>query len=164
MADSDGNSYGGIGLFLTPRNMAKLGQLYLDKGLWKGKPIIGTQVIRNQWIVAASKDQIDGISNGGWFPNGIYSGYGYQWWVSEDLNSYTALGYQGQLIFVHPPKDLVIVLTAEASFATDYIIEDIIDAVLPEIDLSWLAFIIMPSLVLILFLFRKRINGVKVLT
>lgn len=163
MADSNGNSYGGIGLFLTPRNMAKLGQLYLDKGLWKGKPVIGRQIIRNQWIAASSKDQIEGILfYGGASPVGIYSGYGYQWWISEDLNSYTAMGYQGQMIFVHPPKDLVIVLTARASLPLDYIIEGVIDTVLPEIDLSWLVFIIMPSLVFILFLFRKRINSVKV--
>ncbi|MHA2366128.1 MAG: serine hydrolase [Candidatus Hodarchaeales archaeon] len=101
MAGSDGVNYGGIGLFLTPRNMAKFGQLYLANGTWNG-----SQVISSNWVTLSSQNHISGVPRtGGVNP----AGYGYQFWVN--YNNYLALGYGGQTIQVHPKSDVVIVTT-----------------------------------------------------
>ncbi|MFX0022214.1 MAG: serine hydrolase [Candidatus Hermodarchaeota archaeon] len=163
MADTNGDSYGGIGLFLTPRNMAKLGQLYLDKGLWKGRPVNPVRIILPQWITSSSKNQIEGIPINGFGPLGFLTGYGFQWWISGELNGFSAEGYQGQVIFVHPTLDLVIAFNARASLTPYGVIEDILQAVniIPETIISWITVLMLPSLILILFLFRKKINRVK---
>lgn len=163
MTDTNGDSYGGIGLFLTPRNMAKLGQLYLDKGLWKGGPLNPLQIISPQWISYSSRNHIEGIPVNGFGPSGFLTGYGFQWWISGELNGFTAEGYQGQVIFVHPTLDLVVAFNARASLAPYGVIEDILQAVnvIPETIISWICILIMPSLIFIVILFRKKINRIK---
>lgn len=163
MADTNGASYGGIGLFLTPRNMAKLGQLYLDYGLWKGKPVSSVQIISPQWITSSSRNHIDGIPISGFGPSGVLTGYGFQWWISGELNGFSAEGYQGQVIFVHPRLDLVIVFNARASLSPYGVVEDILEAVniIPETIISWISVLTMPSIIFVLFLFRKKINRMK---
>jgi len=165
MTDTNGDSYGGIGLFLTPRNMAKLGQLYLDKGLWKGKPISPKRIVSPQWVLSSTSNKIAGIPvYYGHRPYGYITGYGFQWWTSEELNGFSAEGYQGQVIFVQPAMDLVVVFTARASSMAPYgIIDDILEIIniVPETIISWITVLMMPSIILILFLFRKKINRVK---
>ncbi|MFX0003838.1 MAG: serine hydrolase [Promethearchaeota archaeon] len=163
MADTNGDSYGGIGLFLTPRNMAKLGQLYLDNGLWKGRPVSPVQIILPQWISSSSRNQIEGIPISGFGPSGFLTGYGFQWWISGELNGFSAEGYQGQVIFVHPTLDLVVAFNARASIPPYSIVEDILQAinVVPETIMSWVIVLSMPSIIFIVFLFRKKINKIK---
>ena len=97
--DSAGIPIGGWGLQLTPRDMAKLGYLYLQDGQWDGQ-----QIISAKWVENATRKHTETDGS---------LGYGYQWWTYPSLAAYTALGRYGQTIFVIPEADLVIVTTAK---------------------------------------------------
>jgi CubicO group peptidase (beta-lactamase class C family) len=92
---------GGWGLQLTPRDMAKLGYLYLHGGEWDGQRIVSTG-----WIKAAVERHTATDSKLG-------LGYGYQWWTYPTMRAYAALGRDGQTIFVVPDLQLIIVTTAQ---------------------------------------------------
>ena len=81
---------------LTAREMIKIGQLYLQKGIWNGK-----QIISKEYIEAA-------IS-----PSPQNSGYGYLWWLGEGW--YGCRGYGGQSITVFPGKNKIVVTQATAT-------------------------------------------------
>jgi CubicO group peptidase (beta-lactamase class C family) len=98
--DRQGIPIGGWGLQLTPRDMAKLGYLYLHNGTWDGQ-----QLVSATWIKAAIQNHTETDSKLG-------LGYGYQWWIDPALGAYAALGRYGQTIFVVPRLQLVIVTTA----------------------------------------------------
>lgn len=100
--DPQGIYSGGFGLHLTPREMAKLGYLYLKNGNWNKK-----QIISEQWVKESTKSQIKG-----------YYDYGYQWWIIKTggFPSYRAWGRRGQFIVVIPDLDSVIVVTSETSY------------------------------------------------
>ena len=97
--DSQGIPIGGWGLHLTPREMAKLGYLYLREGQWDDQ-----QIISAKWVEDATRKHTETDGD---------LGYGYQWWTYPSLAAYTALGRYGQTIFVIPEADLVIVTTAQ---------------------------------------------------
>jgi len=83
---------------LKPHDMAKIGYLFLNQGVWDGE-----QIVPAEWVQAATQQQIAAGT--------LSSGYGYQWWV--DANGYyMALGYGGQFIFVVPDLQLVVVFTS----------------------------------------------------
>ena len=92
-------------IYMTPRDMAKIGQLVLNKGQWQGM-----QIVSEEWIEAATtpKTKIAGID------------YGYLWWnipfkVSDStIISKTATGNGGQYIFIIPEKELIAVFTGGA--------------------------------------------------
>lgn len=94
--DSEGTAYGGSGVRLRPRDMARFGYLYLNNGLWDGM-----QIIPESWVEASRQKHMKRkyISD---------SYYGYQFWVS-DYNTYSAVGYGGQWITMVPEHDLVVV-------------------------------------------------------
>jgi CubicO group peptidase (beta-lactamase class C family) len=97
LTDPQGISEGDNVLYLTSRDMAKLGYLYLKNGEWDGK-----QIVPKDYVLASTKRQIDtDITN--W-------GYGYGWRVSPD-GTYLDQGYFGQLISVMPEQDIVSVFT-----------------------------------------------------
>jgi CubicO group peptidase (beta-lactamase class C family) len=104
------------GLFLRPRDMAKLGQLFLDGGRWRGK-----QIISRAWIDESTKNYMPAGTN---LPAWVQAdGYGYQWWLGtfrsagavggddRAVRSYSARGRGGQFIFVFPDEQLVAVFT-----------------------------------------------------
>lgn len=97
-SDPAGTPAGGWGLNLTPRDMAKLGYLYLHDGSWDGQ-----QIVSSGWVQAATKNHT--VTDG-------ELGYGYQWWVYPSYGAYVALGHLGQTIFVAPEADLIVVTTA----------------------------------------------------
>jgi CubicO group peptidase (beta-lactamase class C family) len=78
--------------------MAKLGYLYLNGGAWDGR-----QVVPTEWVKTSVQKHV---------ATGDRLDYGYQWWVYPALDAYTARGRGGQLIFVIPRLDMVIVFTA----------------------------------------------------
>jgi CubicO group peptidase (beta-lactamase class C family) len=98
--DTDG---AGIGipyrLHLRPRDMAKFGQLYLQRGLWNG-----AQLVPAGWVDRSTETIVPDAEGDGW-------GYGYLWWI-DPVGGHDALGMEGQRIIVVPSKDMVIVLTA----------------------------------------------------
>lgn len=87
---------------LRPTDMARLGQLFLQDGLWKGK-----QVVPASWVREATRSQVA--------ETGDQFGYGYEWWVDdrESDPAYFAFGYGGQMIAVVPNWDLVVVVSSE---------------------------------------------------
>jgi CubicO group peptidase (beta-lactamase class C family) len=104
----EGNSLGGFGLYLRTEDIAKFGQLYLQKGKWNGK-----QVVPREWVEQATSKQIDNAQEGhskiG--PDWI-QGYGFQFWRCRH-NAFRADGAAGQFIVVMPDQDAVIAITAE---------------------------------------------------
>jgi CubicO group peptidase (beta-lactamase class C family) len=84
-------------IYMRPQDMAKIGYLYLNDGMWDGK-----QVISSQWVKASTRKHIDAT---------LLPGYGYQWWIVSP-GIYTAVGYKGQFIIVAPEKNIVAVFTS----------------------------------------------------
>lgn len=87
---------------VSARDMARFGQLYLNKGVWNNQ-----QIIPPEWIEESTslRAKVPG--------NAVY-GYGYMWWVSDtepfnDLGLYSAVGRYGQSIDIIPEKNLVFV-------------------------------------------------------
>jgi CubicO group peptidase (beta-lactamase class C family) len=98
IADPDGIPLGAGGFKLTPRDMAKLGYLYLRNGQWDGQ-----QIVSPQWIRKST--QTYSIVN-------EHLGYAYHWVTVPEMKGYAASGGGGQIILVVPEYDLVIVTTA----------------------------------------------------
>ena len=94
-----GITKGGWGLFMHTEDMAKLGQLYLNKGRWNGK-----QIIPESWAEASITKKVDSIE-------GTY-GYGYQVWMEERPGSFEYNGMLGQNVLIYPDVDMVIVTNA----------------------------------------------------
>jgi CubicO group peptidase (beta-lactamase class C family) len=101
---------GGWGLRLKTEDMAKFGQLFLQKGKWNGR-----QVLPASWIEEASTKKIDQdptASQARKDSSDWLQGYCYQMWRSRN-NSYRGDGAFGQYIIVLPEKDAVIAITSE---------------------------------------------------
>jgi hypothetical protein len=97
-ANPQGITIGWGGMRMKPLDMAKIGFLYLNKGVWEGK-----QVVSSAWVDASTREHIKAGT--------LSDGYGYQWWVDEDGYS-MALGYSGQYIVVLPQQNMVVVFTS----------------------------------------------------
>ena len=97
LADTEG------GLYLKPRDLAKIGYLYLNDGVWDGTRILPPGWVRDstRWSVATDENSY---------------GYGYKWWVisrkgPNAREAYAAWGYGGQLLIVVPELELIAVFT-----------------------------------------------------
>jgi len=99
-ADSYGYNHGWGDLQMHPRDMAKIGQLFLQRGRWNDR-----QIISEDWIREATRAHVERTIN--------RDHYGYYWWVkgSDYPGMFEAVGRGGQRINVWPAKDLVIVFT-----------------------------------------------------
>mgnify|MGYP001801436680 CR=1 FL=1 len=123
--DASGTFVGSSYLWMTPRDYARFGQLYLQDGVWNGE-----RLLPEGWVDYSQK-----ATPGA--PRGIY---GAQFWrngrpgtfpdIPED--AFYASGYQGQAIFIIPSKDLVVVrlgFTASDNFDFNSLVRDVINAV-----------------------------------
>ena len=109
--DPQGYSIGGSELYMTPREMAKFGYLYLRRGFWDGE-----QIIPEAYLRASIHTQVPTGVSAVAYPNATLSEtYGYLWWVSRvgPYTSFFALGYGGQTIYVIPALDIVLVTAAQ---------------------------------------------------
>ena len=97
MNDPQGNTCGGWGLTLTPRDMARFGYLYLKEGQWENQ-----QILPSQWVMESTSPQQNNKD------------YGYLWWLREHsgIKMFAALGSGGNAICCIPKKDLIVVITA----------------------------------------------------
>jgi len=104
----EGNSLGGYGLYLRTEDIAKFGQLYLQKGKWNGK-----QLVPRKWIEQATSKQIanENESHAQIGPD-WKEGYGFQFWRCR-YNAFRADGAGGQFIVVMPDQDVVVAITAD---------------------------------------------------
>ncbi len=130
LGDSQGLSYGGSDLVLTPRGMAKIGMLYLKGGIWDGQRIVSTEWI-DQSVTPHTHD--DNRTQYGW----QREYYGYQWWVHSSSGFYATQGREGQHIYVIPEHDIIIAFTGhvtdtEYPFSFDDMVRDyVLAAVIP---------------------------------
>ena len=113
-------------IWLTPHDMAKIGWLYLNNGLWDNRQIVPVQWVKDSTKKMASPKSFRRVNdkdgdlmlfrsfwlwmayNWGW---SISDGYGYQWWV-DDSGIFSAIGFGGQYIMVFPEKNMVVVFTS----------------------------------------------------
>jgi len=110
--NKQGINTGGWGLRVKTEDMAKLGQLYLQKGVWKGK-----QLLPKEWVQEATTFKIDQAPNApqskkdssDWM-----QGYCYQFWRCRH-NAFRADGAFGQYIIMMPEQDAVIAITSETT-------------------------------------------------
>jgi len=102
-ASPQGVSLGGYGLSIRTEDIAKFGQLYLQKGRWNGR-----QLVPEAWVAAATKLQ---TSNGSNPQSDWEQGYGYQFWRCRN-GAYRGDGAFGQFCVVLPEKDAVIAITS----------------------------------------------------
>jgi CubicO group peptidase (beta-lactamase class C family) len=99
----DGTRHTGGGLFLRPRDAAKIGQMMLDGGRWQGRPVVS-----EGWVREATRQQTR--------PDGY--AYGYQWHLrryaigGRTIETFCAAGYGGQWIFCLPALEMVVVFNA----------------------------------------------------
>lgn len=97
-------AYMGGGIRLRPRDFLKLGQLYLDGGVWNGQRIVSEEWVRES---AASHASLN-----------VNDDYGFAWWrqtyevSGRSIDTYYASGNGGQLLFVVPELDLVVLIQA----------------------------------------------------
>jgi len=97
LADTEG------GLYLRPRDLAKLGYLYLHDGVWEGR-----RLLPEGWVAESTRWRVDVTPKG--------PGYGYKWWVLSrkgpgSYDAYAADGYGGQYLIVVPELELLAVFT-----------------------------------------------------
>jgi CubicO group peptidase (beta-lactamase class C family) len=117
----EGINMGASHLRMPTEDIAKFGQLYLQKGMWNGK-----QVISKDWVAAASTKQIEnGHSDSSWG-----YGYGYQFWLNPP-GGYRADGAFGQFSMILPELDAVVAITSE-SIDTKTTMQIVWDVLLPE--------------------------------
>jgi CubicO group peptidase (beta-lactamase class C family) len=111
---AEGYSLGGYGLYLRTEDIAKFGQLYLQKGQWHGR-----QLIPASWVEEATSWKVDNAQEShknigvDW-----RQGYCYQFWRCTH-NAYRGDGAGGQLCVVIPDKDAVVAITADTGDFSD---------------------------------------------
>ena len=109
--DPNGINTGGWGLRVRTEDIAKFGQLYLQKGVWNGK-----RLIAEKWIADATSSHIlqptANEANRG--SNDWLQGYGYQFWRCRH-DAYRGDGAFGQYCIVLPKQDAVIAMTSETN-------------------------------------------------
>lgn len=97
VADPKGINTAGWGLTLSTRDMATIGQLYLNKGKYND-----LQIVSKEWIKESTKEQSY------WKKEKL--SYGYLWWVSDD--GFAAMGDGGNIIYVNTQKQMIVAITA----------------------------------------------------
>jgi CubicO group peptidase (beta-lactamase class C family) len=126
-----GTAMTGGGLELRSRDLAKLGELYLEDGTWRGR-----RVISSEWVEKSVRPHANARED---------TDYGYLWWLQtlhskgRALRSYGMYGTGGNKVFVFPDDALVVVITTTnyqvpmAAAITDKLLVDyILEAVTPR--------------------------------
>lgn len=98
VADPMGVNTAGWGLTFSPVDMAKIGQLYMNGGMWNGKRIVSEKWVKESTSEHSRWKKLD-------LP------YGYLWWVGKD-NGYAAMGDGGNIIYVSPEDNMVVAITS----------------------------------------------------
>ena len=100
VVDSCGINTAGWGLTLSSMDMAKIGQLYLDGGIYNGKQIVSTK-----WIKESTTE------HSRW--KKLNLPYGYLWWINNDIeDGFAAMGDGGNVIYVNKDRNIVVAITS----------------------------------------------------
>jgi CubicO group peptidase (beta-lactamase class C family) len=95
--DAAGTWVGSSYLFATARDFARFGLLYLRDGIWDGR-----RLLPEGWVDSARTIRSLDVDDGWW--------YGHHWWIrGDELGTFWANGYEGQMISCVPALDLVVV-------------------------------------------------------
>ena len=102
--DDSNLTFGGFGLYLTSREMAKLGQLYVQGGIWND-----IRILSDGWVNKSTTNHLDSdtVFTYSTRPS---DGYGYLWWIYDGY--FIASGLHGQRVIVNPDQDYVLVFTS----------------------------------------------------
>lgn len=103
----DGTQFGGAGFRLKLEDMKRFGQFFLQKGSWEGR-----QLLAREWFDQACKKQIETVGRARPDHPDWNAGYGYQFWMCSEPESFRADGAFGQFAVILPQKDAVIVTQA----------------------------------------------------
>ena len=132
--DPQGINAGGYGLNVKTEDIARLGQLYLQKGMWRGK-----QLLTEAWIDEATSRQ---VSNGNNPESDWDQGYGYQFWRCRH-GLYRGDGAFGQYCIVMPEQDAVLAITSGVrdmqqvmNVAWEHLLPAMTEATLPEDEIA----------------------------
>lgn len=108
------SQYKAYHMYLSTRDMAKIGQLMLNEGMWEGKQLISKDWLRKTLTTVTPLETME-ERYGPASPETIQMSYGYMWWLLDHYkgkevyeDAYSAIGYGGQFITVFPALDLVI--------------------------------------------------------
>lgn len=93
----DGLCYGAFGIYMKPRDLAKIGQLCLQNGSWNGRQLVSATWIQRSIEIRA---------------HGSAGPYGYYWWIRPDYGAFTMSGHGGNYVYIIPDRNMVIVFTA----------------------------------------------------
>src|SRR3954447_4930555 len=125
-ANFQGISLGGYGLRVRTEDIARLGQVYLQKGRWNGK-----QLLPAEWVSMATAKQTSNGSN----PKSDWNqGYGFQFWRCRH-NAYRGDGAFGQYCVVMPDQDAVVAITSGVK-DMQAVLNVLWDKLLPEMQSS----------------------------
>ena len=124
--DPQGIPIGGFGLFMYPRDMAKIGYLYLHQGRWAEQ-----QILDPGWVDRVNDARVD--MHLGTSPSFHYAA---GWWTIPEKHAYMAVGYLRQLIVVLPDTDAVAVVTGKMHYPIVALIDRINGAVKSETKLA----------------------------
>ena len=117
--DPQGVSNGGYGLYLQPRDIAKIGYLYVRNGVWGGN-----QLVPAAWIDKVSHATVD--MNAAWDPELRYSNL---FWAFPSKHIYMAVGFHRQVIMVFPDLDIVAVTTGRDNYLLSQFADSILGSV-----------------------------------
>ncbi|MTH53811.1 serine hydrolase [Bacillus mangrovi] len=119
-ADRSGTSLGGTGVEMKPRDIAKIGYLYMNNGKWEDQ-----QLLPENWVKESTSPHAD--------TNGNFEGdrYGYSFWLKKvgGYDTYRAMGLYGQYMVVIPELDLIAVQTSSGMDIDPLLEEFVIPAV-----------------------------------
>ncbi len=91
-------------LAASARDLAKFGRLYLNQGSWNDR-----QLLSPDWVEQSTRGQIPEDTWPAEFEAIGWWNYGYQWWLaSRDAGNYFALGKDGQILYLNPSEELII--------------------------------------------------------
>jgi CubicO group peptidase (beta-lactamase class C family) len=117
--DPQGLATGGFGLYMLPRDMAKIGYLYLRRGQWDGR-----QLIPAAWVDKIEHATVDmhlGTTPPMHYANG--------WWTMPDKRAYMAVGFLNQVMLVLPEHDAVLVTTGRTRYPLAALVDGVATAV-----------------------------------
>lgn len=116
-ADPQGVAIGGWGLYMTTRDMARLGQLYLQRGEWEGRQVVprdwAQKVFRPTVVMQPQATRL----------------YADSWWVIPELGAYMMVGFQRQMVVVLPAEGIVAAVTGRSAYPHEALVRHLLRAV-----------------------------------
>jgi CubicO group peptidase (beta-lactamase class C family) len=120
--DPNGHYVGGSEMYLTARDLARFGFLFLNQGQWGGE-----QIVSREWVLQSTSRQSAGEP--------LVASYGYYWWLGQDRGfpAFYGQGHGGQVVYVVPDLDLLVVFLSTTETGGSGLRELISDHIVPAV-------------------------------